>query len=172
MNTVQERDKDIAQGSYGVRRAKNAFKAAAARLQLGVSRAMHSRAATEAQADAAAWARVQVSLVQLLPTSALLAPLCAKDPASKLAAVRRMPCCAPAAVMQTATPRKPTRQPTMRCRRTGSRTAAHRRRSSPCCARCSMWTWCCLATPRLRSDAQLQRQPPLARCLLEGLPAA
>jgi hypothetical protein len=66
MITVQERDKDIAQGSYGVRQAKNAFKAAAARLQLGVSRTAPSRAATEAQAEAAAWARVQVSPPQLL----------------------------------------------------------------------------------------------------------
>ena len=65
MNAVQERDKDIAQGSFGVRQAKNAFKAAAARLQLGISRAAPSRAATEAQAEAAAWARVQVSLMQL-----------------------------------------------------------------------------------------------------------
>lgn len=65
MITVQERDKDIAQGSYGIRQAKNAFKAAAARLQLGVSRAAPSREAAEAQAEAAAWARVQVRLVQL-----------------------------------------------------------------------------------------------------------
>ena len=66
MITVQERDKDIAQGSFGVRQAKNAFKAAAARLQLGVvSRAAPSRAVTEAQAEAAAWARVQVSPMQL-----------------------------------------------------------------------------------------------------------
>ena len=60
MNALQERDKDIAQGSFGIRQAKNAFKSAAARLQLGNSPAVPGRAAAEAQAEAAMWARVQV----------------------------------------------------------------------------------------------------------------
>jgi hypothetical protein len=62
---VQERDKDIAQGSYGIRQAKNAFRSAAVKLQVGIKSAVPSQAGAEAQAEAAAWARVQVGLMQL-----------------------------------------------------------------------------------------------------------
>lgn len=56
---LQEKDKDIAQGSYSIRQVKTAFKVAAAKLQAAVSPAA-ARKAAATQAEAAAWAQIQV----------------------------------------------------------------------------------------------------------------